>query len=181
MLYWIVFVADTWNTTVLSNFPDFSLLSLSMQPVVGLPGLCWAALCLLDQLDSLEIKSSCQISSLPKEQAVGTSISLKMAADCRLDFVSLWKPPFPTLEITTDLVLWQSLTWRNNTEMRFERGEELLSRWGGGHRDTSACPRQSMAVQFCSGIPKAWRAGALGQLPLLEQEAEPQFPESPSA
>lgn len=113
MLYWIVFVADTWNTTVLSKFPDFSLLSLPMQPVVGLPGLCWAALCLLGQLDSWEITSSCQISFLPKEQAVGTSISLYMAAwsCCWLlaGFVSFWKPPLPTLDTTTDLVLWQAL------------------------------------------------------------------------
>ena len=40
-------------------------------------------------------------------------------------------------------------------------------------------PVQNTAVAFCSGsyVPKALKAGALAQLPLLEQEAEPQFPE----
>lgn len=76
-------------------------------------------------------------------------------------------------------------TRRKNAEMWFEAvqphwGEELLFWWGGGDKDTSARPRQSMAVLFYSGIPKAWRAGASAQMPLPEQEAEPRFHESHS-
>lgn len=54
--------------------------------------------------------------------------------------------------------------------------------FSGEEVGTSPClpiPAQNMAVAFCSGgyVHKALKAGALAQLPLAEQEAEPQFPQ----
>lgn len=119
----------------------------------------WAGWALLGCLVSsgpawlLGDRSSCQISSLPTEQAVGTSISLQTAArSCSWLSAGFCVPLETSTHHWPDFVASPD-TRRNNTEKWFEaeqpqRGEELFFRWGGADKDTSARPRLSTAVPF---------------------------------
>lgn len=89
------------NSQTLHCFPCPWSLWLGCLGSARLPCVFWA--------DSWEIKSSCQISSLPTEQAVGTSISLQTAArSCSWLLPAFCVPLEPPP--ATDLVLWRALT-----------------------------------------------------------------------
>lgn len=82
------------------------------------------------------------------------------AADYRLDFVSLWKPPLPTLETTTDLVLWQALT-QGETMQRCGLRQFSLSRerscFSGEEVDTRRHPHvpdRAWLSRFAVAFPR---------------------------
>lgn len=160
MLYRIVFVADTWDTSVLSKFPDFSLLSLPIQPVVSCPSsarlscVSWASL--TPGRSKVAAKSPLYLQSKLWSPTSPYKWLHDHGVEYQLDLVFLWKAP-----PTTDLVLWQALaqggTMRDvvwGSAASLGRGAAFqVRRWTQGHICTFQTEHGCPILQFLA-VPR---------------------------